>query len=69
MRAENVLQVPYDAAAIKQAIWRCLHDDAFRAQVRQCANPYQAGNAGRRIADVLASTPIDARLIQKRMTY
>jgi UDP-N-acetylglucosamine 2-epimerase (non-hydrolysing)/GDP/UDP-N,N'-diacetylbacillosamine 2-epimerase (hydrolysing) len=69
LRADNVIQVPYDTAAIKQAIWRCLHDDAFRATVRGCANPYLAGNAGRRIADVLASTPIDARLIQKRMTY
>lgn len=69
LRATNVIQVPYDAAAIKEAIWRCLHDDAFRSELRACANPYLAGNAGRRIADVLASTPIDARLIQKRMTY
>ena len=69
LRADNVIHTDYDAAQIKQAIWRCLHDDAFRGGLQTCVNPYGAGNAGPRIADVLATTPLSTRLIQKRMTY
>jgi UDP-N-acetylglucosamine 2-epimerase (non-hydrolysing)/GDP/UDP-N,N'-diacetylbacillosamine 2-epimerase (hydrolysing) len=69
LRADNVLDVAYDRDEILAAIDRSLHDDAFRQQVRTCRNPYGAGDAGRRICDVLANIPIDARLIQKRMTY
>ncbi len=69
LRADNVIHTGYDAAEIKQAISRCLHDQAFQERVRTCPNPYGAGNAGRRIADVLATTPLSTRLIQKQMTY
>jgi UDP-hydrolysing UDP-N-acetyl-D-glucosamine 2-epimerase len=69
LRAANVIDVEYDADQIKQAIWRCLYDEPFKEQVRTAPNPYGAGNAGPRIADVLATIPIDQRLIQKRMTY
>lgn len=69
LRAANVLDVGYDRDEILAAIDRSLHDEAFRSQVRTCENPYGAGNAGPRICDVLATVPIDARLIQKRMTY
>jgi UDP-N-acetylglucosamine 2-epimerase len=64
-----VLDVPYDAAAIDAAVRRATYDEAFRQQCQTCSNPYGAGDAGARIAQVLATTPIDMRLIQKRMTY
>jgi UDP-N-acetylglucosamine 2-epimerase (non-hydrolysing)/GDP/UDP-N,N'-diacetylbacillosamine 2-epimerase (hydrolysing) len=69
LRAQNVLDVGYDTAEIVEGIRRCLEDQAFLQTVRTCANPYGAGNAGRRIADVLATVPLDARLIQKKMTF
>ena len=69
LRADNVLDVPYDAAAIDAAVRRATYDEAFRQQCQTCSNPYGAGDAGARIAQVLATTPIDMRLIQKRMTY
>jgi UDP-hydrolysing UDP-N-acetyl-D-glucosamine 2-epimerase len=69
LRGENVLDVPYDAAAIEAAVKRCIEDEGLREQCRGGANPYGAGNAGPRIAEVLATTNLDARLLQKRMTY
>ena len=69
LRANNVIDTPYEADAITAAIRRCVEDDGFRHQCQTCENPYGAGNAGPRIADVLATIPIDIRLVQKKMTY
>jgi UDP-N-acetylglucosamine 2-epimerase (non-hydrolysing)/GDP/UDP-N,N'-diacetylbacillosamine 2-epimerase (hydrolysing) len=69
LRADNVLDVPYDASEIAAAIQRCIEDEDFRHQCQNCQNPYGTGNAGPRIADVLATISIDARLLQKKMTY
>jgi UDP-hydrolysing UDP-N-acetyl-D-glucosamine 2-epimerase len=69
LRGNNVLDVGYDQGEILEALRRCIEDQAFRAQVKTCTNPYGAGDAGPRIAEVLATVPLDARLIQKKMTY
>jgi UDP-N-acetylglucosamine 2-epimerase (non-hydrolysing)/GDP/UDP-N,N'-diacetylbacillosamine 2-epimerase (hydrolysing) len=69
LRADNVIDVDYDRDQILAAIDRSLHDASFQQQVQASANPYGAGNAGTRICEVLATMAIDARLIQKRMTY
>lgn len=69
LRAGNVLQVAYDREEILHAIDRALHDEAFRASVRDAPNPYGTGDAGARICEVLAAVPLDRALLQKRMTY
>ena len=69
LRANNLLDVPYNATLIEAALRRCVEDDVFRHQCQTCENPYGAGNAGPRIAEVLATIPIDVRLLQKKMTY
>ena len=69
LRADNVIDVGYDTAEIKHAIQRCLNDEVFKKLVHTCDNPYGAGDAGRRIAKVLASVRLDQALIQKKMTY
>jgi len=69
LRADNVLDVNYDADAIMSAIERCAMDTAFREQCATCVNPYGAGNAGPRIAEVLATVPTGLPLVQKKMTY
>jgi UDP-N-acetylglucosamine 2-epimerase (non-hydrolysing)/GDP/UDP-N,N'-diacetylbacillosamine 2-epimerase (hydrolysing) len=69
LRAENVLNTGYDRNEILTAIEKCLFDETFRQTVKTCSNPYGAGNAGAQICDVLASVPLDLRLIQKKMTY
>ena len=69
LRADNVLDVGYDAEAIEAAVRRATTDKEFRRRCQTCKNPYGVGDAGRRVADVLATTAIDDRLLQKRMTY
>jgi UDP-hydrolysing UDP-N-acetyl-D-glucosamine 2-epimerase len=69
LRAENVLDVSYDMDAITNAIKFSVENEDFRKVCATCLNPYGAGNAGPRIAEVLATIPIDNRLLQKKMTY
>jgi UDP-hydrolysing UDP-N-acetyl-D-glucosamine 2-epimerase len=69
LRAQNVVDVGYDTGEIVEGIRRCLEDQELLQTVRSCPNPYGAGNAGSRIAEVLATVPLDARLIQKKMTF
>jgi UDP-hydrolysing UDP-N-acetyl-D-glucosamine 2-epimerase len=69
LRGGNVIDVGYDEAAIHAALRLCLDDDATRQRMHDAPNPYSAGGAGRRISDVLATIPLDDRLLQKRMTY
>lgn len=68
LRGENVLDAGYDAQAIVAAAQRCLHDEAFRQRCRVAENPYWLGDAGPKIARVLAEVPLDQALIRKRMT-
>jgi UDP-hydrolysing UDP-N-acetyl-D-glucosamine 2-epimerase len=69
LRAPSVIDVDYDRAEILEAIRRCREDEALLQLVRTCANPYGAGESGSRIAEVLATVPLDRALIQKKMTY
>ncbi len=68
LRGVNVIDAPYDAKAIEAACRRCLFDDEFRDSCRKGENPYYLGGAGKKIAEVLATIPLDQKLLQKRMT-
>lgn len=68
LRARNVIDIGYDAAALKRAFSRCVSDRRFLKTMRTCANPYGRGDAGRRIAKVLATAPLGERLITKETT-
>lgn len=68
LRGVNVLDANYDAEAIETATRRCLFDDDFRRIAREGENPYYLGDAGPKIAEVLARVPLDQNLIRKRMT-
>jgi UDP-hydrolysing UDP-N-acetyl-D-glucosamine 2-epimerase len=68
LRGNNVVDVDYDASAIWRAVHRGLFDEAFRAQCRETVNPYGEGDSGRRIAEVLATVPLDRKLLRKGMT-
>jgi UDP-N-acetylglucosamine 2-epimerase len=67
-RGANVIDVPHDASAIKQAIQNA-SSSAFRRKLAHARNPYRGRKTPLLIARVLASIPLDDRLIQKRMTY
>lgn len=66
--AGNVIETGYDQSEIEAAIRRCLVDAAFIEHCRTCENPYGTGNAGKKIAEVLATVPLDQALITKQMT-
>ncbi|MBL0214578.1 MAG: UDP-N-acetylglucosamine 2-epimerase (hydrolyzing) [Myxococcales bacterium] len=64
----NVIATAYDEREIVAAIRRCLTDAAFIAQCHTCENPYGTGDAGPKIAEVLARVPLDQKLLTKQMT-
>ena len=68
LRGENVLDAGYSSDEIYDQIQRSLFDDDFRELCREAKNPYWLGEAGPKIAEVLASTPLNQDLIRKRMT-
>ena len=65
LRATNVIDVADDVDAIVAGIARAL-EPSFRVRLRGAVNPFGDGKAGRRIAERLASVPLDDRLLQKR---
>jgi GDP/UDP-N,N'-diacetylbacillosamine 2-epimerase (hydrolysing) len=69
LHADNVQFVAHDSQSIEAAVRRALFDTEYRAQVQRCTNPYGDGHSSRRIADVLASIPIDERLLVKDVSY
>ena len=68
LRGENVIDVSYDKGDILAAALRCLNDEKFRVICRDAGNPYYLGDAGKKIAAVLAEVPINQKLIRKAMT-
>jgi len=67
LRGENVIDVGYDAVGIVAASTQCLHDAKFRTTCQLTHNPYYLGDAGRKIASVLASVPLNQKLLRKAM--
>ena len=68
LRGKNVLDAGYDADNIMAAVKRCMYDEEFRALSRHAENPYWLGDAGSKIAKILATVPLDPQIIRKRMT-
>ena len=68
LRGENVIDAGYDATDIESAIIKCLFDQKFRQKCREAENPYGIGDAGPKIANVLAEVDLNEKLILKRMT-
>lgn len=64
-RAANVIDVPPTEEAITRGITKAL-DPEFRKSLAGMTNPYGDGHAAVRIVDVLASVPLDQRLLTKR---
>jgi UDP-N-acetylglucosamine 2-epimerase (non-hydrolysing)/GDP/UDP-N,N'-diacetylbacillosamine 2-epimerase (hydrolysing) len=68
LSAENVIHTSYSESEILAAVRRCIDDQAFINRCRTCPNPYGTGDAGKKIASVLATVPLDRQLITKQMT-
>jgi UDP-N-acetylglucosamine 2-epimerase (non-hydrolysing)/GDP/UDP-N,N'-diacetylbacillosamine 2-epimerase (hydrolysing) len=68
LRGLNVVDAGYDVVEIEAGIRRALFDDSFRSECRVAKNPYWMGDAGPKIADVLASVELGQKMLRKRMT-
>lgn len=68
LRGDNVIDAAYNHQEIVMAVNRCLHNEAFRETCRTTENPYYLGDAGKKIAAVLAEVPINQALLRKAMT-
>jgi UDP-hydrolysing UDP-N-acetyl-D-glucosamine 2-epimerase len=68
LRGENVIDTEYDAQEIVAAVNRCLNDEDFREKCRNTNNPYYLGDAGEKVASVLAKLTLEPSLIRKLMT-
>ncbi len=68
LRGDNVIDTGYDDQEIVAAITRCFQDKAFRKMCQISDNPYYLGDAGKKIARILATVPIDQTLLRKAMT-
>ncbi len=68
LRGGNVLDVDYDVESIIRAVNQCFDDETFRSTCRETDNPYYLGDAGKKIADVLADVELGQSLIRKAMT-
>jgi UDP-hydrolysing UDP-N-acetyl-D-glucosamine 2-epimerase len=70
LRSRNVIDVPQDKAAIVKAIETCLFDDPFRDSLQSIDNPYDVGvDPGELVAYHLATLPLGAEALKKKMTY
>ncbi len=69
LHAENVLFVPPDRKAITAALRRIADDEDFAYRLRDCANPFGDGHTGARVAELLATIPLDAKLLNKDLQY
>ena len=68
LRGDNVIDVHYSSSSIYEATRQALHDQKFREKCRKTNNPYWLGDAGKKIANVLASINLDHDLLRKKMT-
>ena len=62
--ASNVFFVPADREEIVRQV-RAIMDNGIGA----CENPFGDGHTGERVADLLATTPIDQKLLNKDLSY
>ena len=69
LRAENVLDVNYNAKDIYQTIKHALSDQKFLKVCRNIENPYGEGDAGIKIAKILAESNVELKtMLRKEMT-
>jgi len=68
LRGNNVIDADYDSTNIATLVNKCFFDDNFKAICKATDNPYYLGDAGKKIADVLASIPLGKIILRKKMT-
>lgn len=67
LRGQNVIDANYDDSEILNTVMKCIEDEEFRGVCHTTDNPYYLGDAGKKIADVLANTLLNKELLRKKM--
>ncbi len=67
LRGQNVIDADYTKESIIDAVTECIADKKFRKKCSETHNPYYIGDAGKKIAKVLAEVKLDRELIRKKM--
>jgi GDP/UDP-N,N'-diacetylbacillosamine 2-epimerase (hydrolysing) len=66
---ENVVFVAGDKEQIVDKVRSIVSSEEIRAGIANCSNPYGDGHTGERVANLLATIPIDAKLLNKDLSY
>ena len=70
LRANNVIDVNYNANEIYMAIIRSINDVSFQNKINKTHNPYDGGNTGKNIANILKKLNFNIKkILNKQMTY
>lgn len=67
--SDNIFFVKCDRNEIVKQVKAITDDPEVRKRVDNCANPFGDGQTGKRVADLLAQTPLDAKLLNKDLNY
>ncbi len=67
--SENVFFVDHDRKAIIDKVRLILDDRETKRRIAACSNPFGDGRTGEKVADLLARTEIDGRLLSKDLTF
>jgi len=67
--ASNVFFVPAEREAIVRQVRAIIDDDETKRKIGECENPFGDGHTGERVAELLATTPLDSKLLNKDLSY
>jgi GDP/UDP-N,N'-diacetylbacillosamine 2-epimerase (hydrolysing) len=67
--SDNIFFVDCDRNAIVKQVRAIIDDPETRQRVANCANPFGDGQTGKRVADLLAQTSLDAKLLNKDLNF
>lgn len=67
--AENVFFVACNKEQIADKVSAILGSEEIRNRIANCSNPFGDGHTGERVANLLATTPIDPVLLNKDLSY
>lgn len=68
-RGINVIDVPFEEEKIVKAIEKAMSKEFRDYLNRECMNPYGDGHSSERILELLLNTPINQKLLVKKLTY
>ena len=69
IKSDRQVEEPRDAAEELKHLPAIIEDEETKRTISACENPFGDGHAGERVADLLATVPIDSKLLNKDLSY